>query len=73
MYDLVIFLVRLFRNISEETPEAFPYIPQMYLETSIEAFHSLRRADPPYDLLQGTFGRGSLAQNNRSFVCRRCL
>jgi hypothetical protein len=72
MYDLVIFLVRLFRNISDETPEAFPYIPQMYLETSIEAFHSLRRADPPYDLLQGTFGE-ALAQNNRSLVCLCCL
>lgn len=66
MYDLVIFLVRLFRNISDETPEAFPYIPQMYLETSIEAFHSLRRADPPYDLLQGTFGRGSRTKQSLS-------
>jgi hypothetical protein len=53
MYDLVIFLVRLFRYIGEEMPEAFSYIPQMYLETFVEAFHSLRRADPPYDLLQG--------------------
>ena len=35
--------------------ENFQFVPEFYLETAVDAFHSLRRADPPLLFAQGRF------------------
>lgn len=68
MYKLVTYIVRLLEHIAHEYPEIFAYIPQMYLETFVDSFHSLRRADPPYDLLHGTLALISVAVHSQSVI-----
>ncbi len=51
---MAVFLARLFEHISSTmVPNAFSYIPQMYLETFIDSFHAVRRSDPLFDLAHG--------------------
>lgn len=49
MYTSVLYLVRFLEYFAKKEPIAFSYIPKVYLTTFLDAFHVIRRGDPPFD------------------------
>ncbi|KAH3732863.1 E3 ubiquitin-protein ligase RKP [Pelomyxa schiedti] len=58
LFDLCQFLVKVLNTTSTSNP-LFSYIPEWYIEVPIDAFHALRRADPPFSFLH---------YSNREFI-----
>eukprot|EP01114_Cavostelium_apophysatum_P005195 TRINITY_DN1593_c0_g1_i2.p1 TRINITY_DN1593_c0_g1~~TRINITY_DN1593_c0_g1_i2.p1 ORF type:complete len:489 (+),score=140.49 TRINITY_DN1593_c0_g1_i2:334-1800(+) len=52
MFHYVLYIVRLLNRLSDFNP-LFSYVPEFYLDTLIDAFHALRRGDPPLLLTEG--------------------
>lgn len=52
MFKCVNYLILLLEKFSQLNP-LFSYIPEYYLETSIDCFHALRRGDPPFNFIEG--------------------
>jgi Kip1 ubiquitination-promoting complex protein 1 len=48
LFSLVSYTLSLLHATAVERPALFSYAPELYLEAPLEAFHALRRGDPPH-------------------------